>query len=59
MNGTPDAVFQHAQELVDMGLDIPELTRIFLQLQKLGVDIRQVYTMEQAVSALKALKGGA
>ena len=58
MDGTPDDVFQHAQELLDMGLDIPELTRIFLHLQKLGADIRQVYTMEQAVSALKALKEG-
>ncbi len=58
MNGTPDEVFQHAQELVDMGLDIPELTRVFLHLQKLGMDIRQVYTLEQAVSALKAMKEG-
>jgi energy-coupling factor transport system ATP-binding protein len=51
-------VFRHAQELLDMGLDIPELTRIFLHLQKLGLDIPQVYTMEQAVSALKKLKEG-
>ena len=58
MNGTPDEVFRHAQELLDMGLDIPELTRIFLHLQKLGLDIPQVYTMEQAVSALKKLKEG-
>jgi hypothetical protein len=41
-----------------MGLDIPELTRIFLQLQKLGLDIPQVYAMEQAVAALKKLKEG-
>jgi energy-coupling factor transport system ATP-binding protein len=58
MDGTPNEVFQHAQELLDMGLDIPELTRIFLQLQKLGLDIPQVYTMEQAVAALKKLKEG-
>jgi energy-coupling factor transport system ATP-binding protein len=58
MNGTPDEVFRHAQELLDMGLDIPELTRVFLYLQKLGLDIPQVYTMEQAVSALKKLKEG-
>ena len=58
MDGTPDEVFQHAQALLDMGLDIPELTRLFLHLQKLGLDIRQVYTMEQAISSLKALKGG-
>ena len=59
MDGTPDAVFSHAQELLDMGLDIPELTRVFLQLQKMGVDVPSVYTMEQAVDALRKLKGGA
>ena len=58
MDGTPDEVFCHARELMDMGLDIPELTRIFLQLQKMGVDVPPVYTMEQALDALRALKGG-
>ena len=47
-----------AEIVVEMGLDIPELTRVFLHLQKLGLDIPQVYTMEQAVSALKKLKEG-
>ena len=58
MDGTPDEVFHHAQELLDMGLDIPELTRVFLQLQKLGLDVQPVYTMEQAVQTLQKLKGG-
>ena len=58
MDGTPDEVFCRAQELLDMGLDIPELTRIFLQLKKLGADVPSVYSMEQAVDALRALKGG-
>lgn len=56
--GTPDEVFRHAQELVEMGLDIPVLTRIFLKLQQLGLDVDPVYTEEQAVAALTALKGG-
>ena len=30
MDGTPDEVFCRAQELVEIGLDIPELTRVFL-----------------------------
>lgn len=59
MDGTPSEVFSRAQELLDMGLDIPEITRIFLQLQKLGVDVEPVYTMDQAVQALRRLKGGA
>ena len=58
MDGTPIEVFSHAQELLDMGLDIPALTRVFLELQKLGLDIGQVYTMEQAVEALRKWKEG-
>ena len=58
MDGTPDAVFGRAEELLGMGLDIPELTRVFLQLQKMGLDVQSVYSVEQAVAALKQLKGG-
>ena len=58
MDGTPDEVFRRAQELLDMGLDIPELTRVFLHLQKLGLDVEPVYTQAQAVEALRRLKEG-
>ena len=58
MDGTPQEVFNHAQELLDMGLDIPEITRVFLKLQQMGVPVNQVYTMDQAVAELKRLKGG-
>ena len=58
MDGTPRAVFDHAQELLDMGLDIPEITRVFLKLQQMGVGVNQVYTIDQAVAELKRLKGG-
>ena len=59
MDGTPDEVFTRAQELLDMGLDIPELTRVFLHLKKLGADVKPVYTLQQAVQQLQQLKGGA
>ena len=59
MDGTPDAVFSRAQELVDMGLDIPILTQVFLRLQKLGLDVDPIYTQAQAVQALRRLKEGA
>ena len=36
MNGTPKEVFAHAQELTEMGLDIPEVTRVFLKLRGTG-----------------------
>ena len=58
MNGTPKEVFAHAQELTEMGLDIPEVTRVFLKLRALGLDVDPVYSLEQAVDALVAFKGG-
>ena len=58
MDGTPAEIFTHAEELVDMGLSIPQVTRVFLELKKLGLDVEPVYTMEQAVNALTALRGG-
>ena len=58
MDGTPEEVFEHAQELLDMGLDIPEVTRVFLHLQQMGIPVRQVYTIEQAVAELQRVKGG-
>jgi len=58
MDGTPEEVFEHAQELLDMGLDIPEVTRVFLKLQQKGLPVRQVYTTQQAVAELVRLKGG-
>ena len=58
MDGTPDEVFSRAEELVEMGLDIPEITRIFLLLRKMGIDIPPAYTMDQAVKLLTSRKGG-
>ena len=58
MDGTPDEVFSRADELTGMGLDIPHVTHLFMQLQANGVDVPSVYTVEQAVAALRKLKGG-
>ena len=59
MDGTPAEVFTRAEELVEMGLNIPHVTRVFLELKHLGLDVEPVYTIEQAVKVLKAIKGGA
>ena len=59
MDGTPAEVFCHAEELVQMGLNIPQVTQVFLQLRRLGLDVENVYTIEQAVSEIKRLRGGA
>ena len=58
MDGTPEDVFAHSSELLEMGLDIPEITRVFMHLQKLGLPVASVYTAEQAVAELSRLKGG-
>ena len=58
MDGTPAEVFARAQVLVDMGLDIPEVTKLFLRLQAMGLPVNPVYTMEQAVAALRQLREG-
>jgi energy-coupling factor transport system ATP-binding protein len=58
MDGTPMEVFQRAQELVDMGLSIPQVTQVFLKLKEKGLDVSPVYTIEQAVEALKKIRGG-
>ena len=58
MNGTPDEVFRRAEELEEIGLDIPQITRVFMRLRHLGLPVEPVYTMEQAVAALKRLREG-
>ena len=58
MDAPPAEVFAHAGELVNMGLDIPKVTQIFLDLKEMGLDVENVYTLEQAVCQLLRLKEG-
>ena len=58
MDAPPADVFTHSRELVDMGLDIPKVTQIFLSLKEKGLDVGNVYTLEQAVTRLIQLKEG-
>ena len=54
-------VFSHADELSDMGLNIPEITKLFLLLKEKGCDVRtDIFTVEQAKDELLRLieKGG-
>ena len=53
--GTPREVFAHEEELIAMGLGVPQVTRVLHQLRKLGVDVNDTaYTMEQAKAAVMA-----
>ena len=58
MDGKPMDVFSRSQELLDMGLDIPEITRLFLKLQEKGIPVNPVYTMQQAVAELRRIREG-
>ena len=59
-SGSPREVFSHGPELEQMGLGVPQMTRVFHRLRGMGVDIDpSVYTVEQARDAvLAALKKG-
>ena len=57
-DGTPAEVFTHAEELVEMGLSIPQVTQVFLHLRKMGVKVENVYTIDQAIAELKRIRGG-
>lgn len=59
MCGTPHEVFSQAQRLKEMGLDVPQVTEVFLKLRAMGVNVPDsVYTLQQAKQALLSLKGG-
>ena len=61
MQGTPAEVFARGEELLSAGLDVPQITRIAMELKRRGVDIDPaVYTVEALERQLRARrKGGA
>lgn len=59
MTGSPREVFANAQELMAIGLDVPQVTRVFLRLREMGLDVdTSVFTVEQALAAVENTKGG-
>ena len=58
--GSVNEVYSHGEELKEMGLNVPEVTDIFLKLKASGVDCKtDIYTVEQGVEEYKRLLGGA
>ena len=59
MDGTPEEVFSRAEELLQVGLDVPQVTKVAMDLQKRGL-LRDssVYTIEELARRLLTLKGG-
>ena len=60
LDGTPEEVFSHTDELLEIGLSVPAPTQLAAELKKNGIDIgRAVYTNEQLICALADMKKGA
>lgn len=58
MFGDVDSVYSRGEELKNMGLNVPEITDIFLKLKASGVDCKtNIYTVEQGVQEFKRLTG--
>lgn len=56
MQGTRDEVFAKADVLSDIGLDVPQITRVMLLLREQGVDADAgIYTIDAAADALLKL----
>ncbi len=54
MFDTVEAVFARAPELLALGLSVPQITQIFLQLRQMGLDITaDVYTIPYAVKTIQ------
>ena len=54
MYDTVENVFARAEELLDLGLSVPQVTQIFLKLRKMGLDIpTDVYTIPYAVKTIQ------
>lgn len=56
MYGTVEDVFSQGKQLKEMGLNIPEVTDVFLKLHDMGIDCKiNIYTVEQAQIEFKRL----
>ena len=56
MSGTVAEVYSRARELREMGLNVPQVTEIFMKLKESGVDCRtDIFTVEQGRAELQRL----
>ena len=57
MYDTVEKVFARAPELLELGLSVPQVTKVFLKLREMGVDVpADVYTIPYAVKTILAAK---
>ncbi|MDD6728022.1 MAG: energy-coupling factor transporter ATPase [Eubacteriales bacterium] len=59
MQGSVESVYSRGNELREMGLNVPEITDIFLKLKAQGIDCKtNIYTVEQGIDEVKRLLSG-
>jgi hypothetical protein len=60
MDGTPEEIFSHPQELIDIGLAVPQATALAMVLREKGMKLDgAVFTHEQLLAAvLRAKEAG-
>lgn len=59
LTGTPKEVFARADELKQMGLDVPQITSLMTRLRERGMDVpTDIYTLEQAKDVLRKVLEG-
>ncbi len=59
MQGGLEAIFTEPEKLIEIGLDIPQITRFMLELKQRGVDVRtDIFTVEQAKAEILRISGG-
>lgn len=57
MYGTVEEIFEHAARLIEIGLDVPQITKVFLGLKDRGLPVRtDIYTVQQGREELNRLR---
>ena len=57
LDGRPKEIFAHANVLLDSGLDVPQITAVFIELKRRGLPVdTSVYTVQEALQELLKLK---
>ena len=53
MEGNAEQIFSNAQKLTEIGLDVPQITKLMLRLKEMGLDVDTgVYTIESALESI-------
>ena len=59
LDGTVSEVFSQGERLKEIGLSVPQITELFLQLNQQGAELpKRIYTVSAAVEAIKERIGG-